>query len=340
MALSGRPGPRSLAGWTRTRTATSAGTNCVHSPRHDEELMVSDRAALRIGEVARRTGLSVSTVRAWERRYDLLDPERTIGGHRLYGEADVERVRAVQRLIDDGWSASKAAAHVRDQRQDATVTPLRAIDGHDAADVLTEQLKEAFDAFDPNAMERVLDDTFARLEPAAALEEVVLPAIRWVGDDWQQDARTIAREHLASRVISARLTRILRTSPASSERSLIAAGPELDEHELGLLAAAVVAVGAGWRVHFLGSRTPRSALEKAAAELRPDLVLIGGVNRDHALPLITSPPDLGGRPIVFGGPAFEAGDGQRGRRIFVHDSYLRELPATLEAARKQGSRTG
>jgi MerR family transcriptional regulator, light-induced transcriptional regulator len=74
--------------------------------------MTDDRAVLRIGEVSRRTGVAVPTLRAWERRYGLLEPARTEGGHRLYSQADVERVRAMSRLLDDGWSAAAAAREV------------------------------------------------------------------------------------------------------------------------------------------------------------------------------------------------------------------------------------
>ena len=68
---------------------------------------------LRIGEVANRTGMTIATLRAWERRYRLLVPGRTTGGQRLYSEADVARVRSVQRLVADGWSIPGAVARLR-----------------------------------------------------------------------------------------------------------------------------------------------------------------------------------------------------------------------------------
>ena len=68
---------------------------------------------LRIGEVAARTGMTIDTLRAWERRYRLLTPARTAGGQRLYSEADVARVRLVQRLVAEGWSIPGAVARLR-----------------------------------------------------------------------------------------------------------------------------------------------------------------------------------------------------------------------------------
>jgi DNA-binding transcriptional MerR regulator len=70
---------------------------------------------LRIGEVARRAGVTTATLRAWEARYGLLPPARTAGGQRLYREADVGRVQAVRRLVDQGWSVAGAVSQVLGQ---------------------------------------------------------------------------------------------------------------------------------------------------------------------------------------------------------------------------------
>jgi DNA-binding transcriptional MerR regulator len=65
-----------------------------------------------IGEVARRTGVTVPTLRAWERRYELLRPVRTAGGHRRYSDQDVRRVLAVLDLTGQGWAVGAAARRV------------------------------------------------------------------------------------------------------------------------------------------------------------------------------------------------------------------------------------
>ena len=75
----------------------------MHS--RDEE----PNATMPIGEVARRTGVTVPTLRAWERRYELLLPVRTAGGHRRYSDEDVQRVLAVLELTGQGWGVGAAA---------------------------------------------------------------------------------------------------------------------------------------------------------------------------------------------------------------------------------------
>src|SRR3954449_1797233 len=64
---------------------------------------------LRIGELSRRLGVSEHVLRAWERRYGLLQPVRSAGGFRLYSEADLRRIRRMQAFLADGLSAAEAA---------------------------------------------------------------------------------------------------------------------------------------------------------------------------------------------------------------------------------------
>jgi PAS domain S-box-containing protein len=67
---------------------------------------------IRIGELARRTGVGVSTLRAWESRFRFLEPTRSPAGHRLYAIGDVERVDAVVRLVGEGLTLPAAIARV------------------------------------------------------------------------------------------------------------------------------------------------------------------------------------------------------------------------------------
>lgn len=85
-----------------------------------------DIAALSVGEVAERVGLSTSTLRAWERRYRVLQPSRSSGGHRRYNRADLDRVSRMLTLIEGGWSTAAAAAVVLEQdREPVDGSPTR-----------------------------------------------------------------------------------------------------------------------------------------------------------------------------------------------------------------------
>lgn len=306
--------------------------------------MDDDQAVLRIGEVSRRTGVSVATLRAWERRYGLLDPHRTDGGHRLYREADVDRVRMMSRLLDDGWSAGAAAREVL--REPAEVVPLRSVptsgasSNLDAAQEFIVQLEAALDNFDAARADDVVDDIFVRLQVPRALDEVVLPMLRRVGDGWQDDPRVIAREHFASNTLRPRLQRLLRANVPSSAPSLLAAAPEGETHDLGLLAASAVAVDSGWRVHYLGADTPTAAIEQSAAQLQPVVVLIGATFREHAESFLSDRPAFPCRGVVLGGPGFAAGDTGRLAGAVVHQGPMRDLAQSLQRAARGASGVG
>jgi MerR family transcriptional regulator, light-induced transcriptional regulator len=292
--------------------------------------MTDERAVLRIGEVARRTDVAVPTLRAWERRYGLLAPRRTEGGHRLYSEADVERVRRMGALLAEGWQAGAAAREVL--RGPEAVVPVAQEPDAAAAEVLIGRLEAAIDAFDAPGADQVVDDVFARLEIPRALDDVLLPVLRMVGEGWQEDPRVIAREHFATNTLRPRLQRLLRPAARSAGRACIAAAPEHEEHDLGLLAGAVVAADAGWRVHYLGARTPTAALERSASELGVHAVLVGAVYRAHAEEFLEQPPQLNGAGLVLGGGGFLPADADRLPTAMVHQGPIRSVPEVLEQA--------
>lgn len=286
---------------------------------------------MRIGEVARRTGVSVETLRAWERRYGVLDPDRSDGGHRRYTEADVARVVAVQDLVDRGWSAGSASRRVL---LEASAPPLNN-DAFTGAEALVRRMRDAIERFDARAVEEAIDDTLLRFEPLTALDEVLVPVLRWVGDGWQQDARVIAREHFASNVLRSRLTRLLRTTPSVVGRSAVAFAPGDEGHDLGLLMASVALSSVGWRVHFLGARTPKEAVERAVSELKPSVVVVAAVDRAPAATFLQDPPALPEDVLVLlGGPGFLEGDEATFSRAVRHTGRFRDVPDVVDPGRE------
>jgi MerR family transcriptional regulator, light-induced transcriptional regulator len=118
--------------------------------------------------VARLTGINPVTIRAWERRYRLVRPERTPGGHRLYSRADVELLRAASRLVDQGVSISRATRLLDDP------APRRSARN----DQLLARFLERLRALDDDGMSAVFEASLARRsagKAAALLDE--LPAV-------------------------------------------------------------------------------------------------------------------------------------------------------------------
>jgi DNA-binding transcriptional MerR regulator len=158
-----------------------------------------------------------STLRAWERRYGLLRPERSSGGFRLYSDDDAARVRAMRDHLDRGVAASEAAGLALAQQQTDDAVPVESLVG---------ELSSAIDSFDGVAAQAALDRAFATLSVESALRNVLLPVMSEVGQGWEKDESAIAREHFASNLVRGRLLSLARGwDLGGGPRALLACAP-------------------------------------------------------------------------------------------------------------------
>ena len=209
---------------------------------------------LRIGEFARRVGFSAAVLRAWERRYGLLEPVRSSGGFRLYTAEDAERVGRMQQGLDQGLSAAEAARAAR-----ASARPSEGLLENTA-----ERLLAAIRAYDEAAVHEVLDESFAAFGLEAVLRELILPALTQVGREWEQGTLAVSQEHFASNVIRARLLSLARLWGRGAGPVAVLACAPGEQHDISLLAFGLVLRSHGWRIIFLGADTPITTLAQAA----------------------------------------------------------------------------
>src|SRR5215203_5072067 len=121
-------------------------------------------AYLRIGEVARRSGVSAELLRVWERRYGVLEPARSSGGFRLYSEDDLARVNEMRRLVAEGVSAAEAARLLHE----GSAPPSRSATGGDLRDA-RQALHTAIASFDDTAAHEAFDRLVADVTPETML---------------------------------------------------------------------------------------------------------------------------------------------------------------------------
>jgi DNA-binding transcriptional MerR regulator len=235
---------------------------------------VAAESHLRIGELSRRSGVSPELLRAWERRYGLLQPTRSPGGLRLYSLEDLERVRLMSRHIANGVAAREAAelasrARLGEQAGDAA-RPGAAFDPAAARAALAS----AVDAFDEPAAQAIVDELLAAATVDAFLSEVVVPFLRDVGERWERGELSVAQEHFASNVLRGRLLGLARGWGAGAGRRALLACPPDERHDLGLIAFGLALRARGWRIDFLGGDTPVESVLRAAQAIRPDLLVV------------------------------------------------------------------
>lgn len=246
-----------------------------------------------IKQAAARSGLTVPTVRVWERRYGVVHPERTPTGYRLYDDAAIARLIAMRHLVEvQGIRPSQAADQVLAAGADIArlVQAARAASGPvppggapatppvDRAREAVEEFVAAARSLDAGAMERVLDEAFAAERFEGAVDHVVFPALRSIGDGWSDGSIDVAMEHAASETIRRRLAGFYDSiASATGTPDVIVGLPPGAHHEIGTLVFAVAARRRGLDVLYLGADVPLESWQVAVEATGASVAVIGVV---------------------------------------------------------------
>jgi len=270
-------------------------------------------ATLRIGELARRSGVSADLLRAWERRYALLTPVRTAGGYRLYSADDEARVRSMQAHLAQGLSAAEAARLVRETKAPAPQ--------NGAPADLAAALWSALDRFDDAGAQAAFDQLVATFSIETVAASAILPYLRTLGDRWRDGDASVAQEHFATGLLRARLLGLARGWDRGPGPRALLACPSGERHDLGLIILGLALRDRGWRVTFLGPDTPIKTLAAAADQLAPDVVVLSSLTRE---PLVAAAAQIARmastRPVLLAGPGADAELAERSRaRLLAGD---------------------
>jgi DNA-binding transcriptional MerR regulator len=245
---------------------------------------------LRIGELARRTGISPELLRAWERRYGLLRPARSQGGFRLYTAADEARIRRMRDHLARGVAAAEAARlAVRAEAGTEAVQASRGAGGgadpglptSEAAprpplQAAAAELAGALDRFEEERAHAVLDRLLATYALETVLRDLLVPYLHDLGERWARGEVSVAQEHFASNLLRGRLLGWARGWGQGRGPVAVLACLPGEQHDLGLLAFGITLYRRGWRVVYLGPDTPIATVREAAADVTPRLVVLAG----------------------------------------------------------------
>lgn len=240
-----------------------------------------------IRAAARLTGLSTDTLRAWERRYAAVTPDRA-GRGRTYTDDDIARLKQLSTLVERGYSIGAIAA--LDDAELARLLDSLPVPATPAAPPDRSSLSGVFDAlehYDLDAIDAQLAEQAAMRRPAEFVFAVVLPLLRQVGGRWEQGLLRPSQEHLISAIIRTTLGSLLRaTARAGARETIVFAAPPGERHELGLLCGAVLASSAGFGVVYLGADVPAADIAHAARSSRARAIVMAAT-----MPLMTSKAD-------------------------------------------------
>lgn len=291
--------------------------------------------------VSRRTGLSKDVIRAWEKRYRIVEPKRHTTGRRLYSDNDIQRLSLLKKATHTGRRISDLSVLsdkelvqllAADNVQFALHTP--EISRVSEYDEYLQPLITSINQLDESGIYLSLVNASTALPQMTFFEQVVSPALAYVGESWKNGRLRIGHEHLASTQIKRFLMNLLeRELPVGP--SLLVTTPVGQRHELGALMAAIIAAMEGWRSRYMGPDMPATEIAAAAVASESKGILLSMLSRADETLLADEMNTLANAlpedmfVIVGGNKADRYADLFSGMDAYFC-SDLRSLSATLE----------
>ena len=258
---------------------------------------------LPIRTVSTLTGVNAVTIRAWERRYGLITPQRTPKGHRLYTHEDVERIRHIVELLKQGISVGHVKPLLDQHPGDASEQP--AADNGDVWKHYQDRMLDAIERFDEPALDSSYNDALSLYPVDIVNQRLTTPLLRLLGERWKKRDMGIAEEHFFSVYLRNKLgTRIHHMNQRGNGPLLLLACLPGELHEIGLLFFALAAVDGGYRVLILGANTPLQQIP-GVLDRKPCVgVILSGSWKPARGVIETDLPELLSRvttPVFIGG---------------------------------------
>ena len=250
-----------------------------------------------IKQVSALTGIAEARLRAWERRYGVVQPARSAGGYRLYDDSQVSALREMATLVANGVPASVAASVLTTApgrgtsadgglASDSTSASVDGLDGPPAAPwTWTDaDLVDAAASLDPRRLWSTIDQAFGRASFEQVVEHWLLPQLVRLGEAWQAGRVSVAEEHFASAGLMRAISAVYDSAPTGSSGAAVLVGlPTGAHHELALFCFATCLRRLGSTVVYLGGDIPEDAWRDAAQRRRARAAVIG-VTADSEVP--------------------------------------------------------
>jgi len=265
--------------------------------------------SLTVAAVARRLGVAPATLRTWDRRYGLGPSEHSSGEHRRYNGSDIARLTLMRKLVIAGVSPAEAAQ--RALAFDGEVSP-ESLTNSITSDVavreeLVETLIRAARSYDRNFIEELLRSELSARGITNTWNEVLVPLLIMIGDEWADSGTGIETEHLVSEIIK----RLLQEANASVQnpvnaRPVLLACIGEEMHSLALYALGAVLSERKIATQFLGARTPIEAISAVVKRSAPPAIFLWAqLNKNGNHELLAELPSIRPAPrIVLGGPGW------------------------------------
>jgi methanogenic corrinoid protein MtbC1 len=278
----------------------------------------SDEPKYTIKSVCTQTGVRAVTLRAWERRHEVLNPHRSENRYRLYSERDVAILRWIKSRVDNGISISSAVNELKTMGKNglwpeaiptgpATLPTQRTT----PPDQYARQLFQYLIRHNEAQAGDLLREAHSIFDLTSICMEIITPALNNIGEAWYRGEIRVTTEHFASSFIRGRLLSMLQAYPTRRNSAYIMLGAApTEQHEIGSLMMAVLLRSNGFRVEYLGPDIPLEDLVDYASYEHPDMIILTASLEPAALELLHLQEKLAKlRPapaFAYGGRAFDS----------------------------------
>lgn len=230
-----------------------------------------------IRTVSSLTGVNSVTLRAWERRYDLVKPVRTPKGHRLYTMADVELIHQAVALLNKGMSIGQVRQVLDIDRVRSTEPEAGNEREFEPWPHYQHRLLRAIVAFDDSVLGDIYTEVLSLYPVDIVTHRLIVPLLREIGERWADGRGSIAEEHFFSMFLRNKLgARFHHLSRDRQGLKLLAACLPGEQHEVGLLLFALAALDRDYRVVLLGSNTPLMELPPVVEQIGIQAIILSG----------------------------------------------------------------
>ena len=243
--------------------------------------------SITIQTAARLSGVLPDTIRAWEKRYKALSPDRDSSGSRQYSRNDVQKLWYLKALTEEGFKISRIAGKTLQElegeyrylypEQGAQNSPPPIKENEFAQDASLERIRTSISNYSLDLLSHEIRKASYSLEPKRFALDIVAPTLRYIGEFVSTGKLDIAQEHAASAIIKFHIGRILGNveyRKLKSTKTLIFATPENEHHEFGILISALAAANSGHNIYYLGPNLPYRSLIAAAKALKATDVVV------------------------------------------------------------------
>ena len=227
-----------------------------------------------IKELERLSGIKAPTLRIWEKRYNLLEPERTETNIRIYNDDNLIKLLNVATLLDHDWKISKVSKLTPVELR-STVKKIMQNNRFSESDMVNALFLAAL-SFDEGEVERLLAHNFLHRGVKKTVLTIIYPLMVKIGIAWRVKEVVPAQEHFVSNIIRRKLLTAIDGLPQNEDHNetFILFLPENEWHEIGLLLAHYVLRYYGYRTLYLGSSVPYENVKLVAQRQKADYLLL------------------------------------------------------------------